>query len=60
MARKRNPKSKVPFLGLGLKKEEEVLLERILNKKDVSGKRVMRMLIRDWMEIEKSCLTPKV
>jgi hypothetical protein len=59
MARKRKPTSKVPFLGLGLKKQEEKLLQDILEKKDISGKRVLRMLVRDWMEKEKGCLIVK-
>lgn len=52
MARIRKEGSKISFAGLGLKPAEDVALIKILKKKEISYKKVVRMLVRRWMEEE--------
>lgn len=50
MARLRDPKSKLSFGGLGLTKQEDDKLKKLLKTKDYSIARLKRELIRAWME----------
>jgi len=49
MARPRQPGSKLPFSGLGLTKDEDRKLIRILIKEDISFKKLARRLIRKYL-----------
>lgn len=49
MARKRLL-SKTPFPGLGLDEKETKLLEKLLEKKELSLQKLKRYLIREWIK----------
>lgn len=53
MARKREQGSTRPFSGLGLKPSEDKVLVSILAKKEISYKKVARMLFRQWIDENK-------
>lgn len=50
MARIKNPKSKISFGGLGLTKQEDEVLKKLLDKTDNSIARLKRQLIREWIK----------
>lgn len=50
MARTRKNGSTRSFSGLGLKQSEDKVLVSILKKKEISYKKVARMLFRKWIE----------
>ena len=50
MARKRKKNSTYPFSGLGLEKEEEEKLIKLLKIKDSSATRLKRALVRQWIK----------
>ena len=52
MPRPRSKKSNYPFAGLGLDKDEEVILKQLLGKKhkDTSARRLVRFLVRKWIK----------
>jgi hypothetical protein len=49
MARPRNSKSKNPFMGLGLKPEEEVRFKELLEEKAIHGRQLVKALVRQWI-----------
>lgn len=53
MARTRSKNSSIPFGGLGLDKEEEKQLQKLLEDKSMSLAKLKRKLVRDWMKDQK-------
>lgn len=50
MARIRHKGSKLSYGGLGLHREEDRLLIRKLFKEDISLKKLLRKLVRNWLK----------
>lgn len=52
MARKKLKHSTTSFDGLGLTKEEDAKLIKLLKDKDISMSQLKRQLIRNWIAVE--------
>lgn len=49
MARPRAKNSKTPVGGIGLKKEEDDILLKLVEKHDISVAQLVRALVREWI-----------
>lgn len=49
MARTRNPKSKIPLLGMGFPPEVEIAVKRATEEKDLSIKAYVRYAVRQQL-----------
>lgn len=52
MARPRKKGSTIPYMGLGLEKSEEKDFEKILKRKGLSGKSILRTLVKEFIKAE--------
>jgi hypothetical protein len=52
MAREKAKNSKTTFMGLGLDPDEEAPLIKLIEKRDLTARRLIRRLLRIWVEEE--------
>lgn len=52
MARPRKKGSTIPYMGLGLEKAEEHKLQQIIKRKGLSGKSILRTLVKEFIKAE--------